>query len=648
VLVTGGTGALGSLLARHLVAAHGARHLLLASRTGGPGPGGPAPVAWAPGASVRIEACDVADRQALHALLASADPPVSAVVHAAGVLDDGVLESLTPERVADVLRPKVDAAWHLHELTCSSPRLPRPRHEPDISSFVVFSSVAGLLGNAGQGSYAAANAFLDALARHRTARGLPAISLAWGPWASEAGMAGGVAAGPLAPLTGRQGLDLFDAALGTGEPVLAPLAGYARPARPAARAETPAAVETGAWRARLAPLPAGGRRAALVDLVRGEVAAVLGYDRPGDVPEDRDFTELGLDSLAGVLLRDRLSMLTGLRLAVEVTFDLPNAERLADHLLGQLVGVLPADAEPAALPAAASSAPADAPSSLIRPPQRLASLYRRVCEAGQPVAAMHLLATASYALPSFGSGDSRSYALPAQRMASGPGGPALVCFPAFFPRAGARGDGRFASCFGGERDVFEVERPGIAGCDAVPEDWATLARMHAETVRRQFAGRPVVLVGYSAGGCVAAAVAGEMTASGQPPAGLVMIDSHRVTYENDDADWLLAVPAIWASRLGSRFEDIADDTAMAAMGAYMRIIRDWRPRPWNAPTLFLRAADPLPEASSMAPAARSDAGWHESRPYDVADVPGNNLELIDSRAQTTAEAIRAWLAPAPG
>ena len=625
VLVTGGTGALGSLLARHLITAHGARNLLLASRAGGalrsPGPGD-----GVPGASVRIEACDVADRPALEALLASANPPVSAIVHAAGVLDDGVLESLAPTRVADVLRPKVDAAWHLHELTSSS-------------SFVFFSSAAGLLGNAGQASYAAANAFLDALARHRAARGLPAISLAWGPWTNAAGMASGVAAGSLAPLTDQQGLGLFDAALGVGEPVLAPLAGYARPPRPVARAAAPSAAEPGAWRALLASLPVGERRAALLDLVRGEVAAVLGYGGPGDVPGDRDFIDLGFDSLAGVLLRNRLSLFTGLRLAAEVAFDLPNVERLADHLLGQLAGVLAAASPPAASPPTAVPAPP------ARPPQRLASLYRGVCEAGQPVAAMRLLTAASYALPTFGPADSGSHALPARRLASGSRGPALVCFPTFLPVAGAS---RFASWFDGERDVFEVAHPGVAGSGAVPEDWATLACTHAETVRRQLGSRPVVLVGYSVGGCVAAAVAGEMTASGQPPAGLVMLDSHRITDENHDAEWLSALPASWVSRLGSRFEDVTDDTAMAAMGAYLRIIRDWRPRPWNAPTLFLRASDPLPETMPAAPAARSDAGWHESRPYDVTDVPGNHLELIDSRARTTAEAIRAWLAAIPG
>jgi hypothetical protein len=214
VLVTGGTGALGSLLSRHIAGSHGARHLLLISRAGEGAPGARelrTDLASA-GAQVRIEACDAADRGTLAALLDGVRPPVSAVLHIAGVLEDTLLDGLSGQRLAAVLRPKADAAWHLHELL------------PQAGSFVLFSSAAGMFGNRGQAGYAAGNCFLDALARLRAARGLPALSLAWGPWRNEAGMAGTAArGGPLAPLTDQQGLDLFDAALRTPEPVIAPL-----------------------------------------------------------------------------------------------------------------------------------------------------------------------------------------------------------------------------------------------------------------------------------------------------------------------------------------------------------------------------------------------------------------------------------------
>ncbi|MCG0289252.1 type I polyketide synthase, partial [Streptomyces sp. PSAA01] len=220
VLVTGASGSLGGLVSRHLVAERGVRHLLLVSRRGGEAPGAAELAAELAGlgAHVAWAACDVADRDALAATLATvpAEHPLTAVVHTAGVLDDGVIGSLTPERVDHVMRPKVDAAWNLHELT----------RDLDLTAFVLFSSASGVFGTPGQGNYAAANAFLDALAAHRRAEGLPAVSPAWGPWAG-AGMAGGLDEADISrmrraglpPLSPAEGLALLDAALTTDEAV---------------------------------------------------------------------------------------------------------------------------------------------------------------------------------------------------------------------------------------------------------------------------------------------------------------------------------------------------------------------------------------------------------------------------------------------
>ncbi|MEV0444358.1 type I polyketide synthase [Streptomyces spectabilis] len=376
VLVTGATGTLGGLFARHLVTRYGAEHLLLTSRRGPDAPGAAELAAQLTelGAEVTVAACDAADRDALAALLAAvpAERPLTGVVHAAGLLDDSVLEAMTPEQLGRVLRPKVDAALNLHELTLGL----------DLSMFVLFSSVAGILGLSGQANYAAANAFLDALAEHRAARGLPGVSLAWGLWAEASGMTGHLADADLgrmrraglAPLTSAEGLALFDAAVASGSALLVParidraavrahgsvpalLRGVVRERvrRAAAAASGPAGgVPLGE---RLAALSAPEREEALLALVREHTATVLAHGTPDGVDPVRTFKELGFDSLTAVDLRNRLGTATGLRLRATLVFDYPTPAALAAHISAALGPAAPAVPEPAA-PAAAAAEPA--------------------------------------------------------------------------------------------------------------------------------------------------------------------------------------------------------------------------------------------------------------------------------------------------
>jgi acyl transferase domain-containing protein/NADPH:quinone reductase-like Zn-dependent oxidoreductase/short-subunit dehydrogenase/acyl carrier protein len=354
VLITGGTGTLGAMLARHLVTEHGARHLLLVSRRGERAAGAAELRAELEslGASVGIIACDICDRDALATLLGSVaeEHPLSAVVHAAGVTDDGVIDSLSGERVDRVLAPKLDAAWHLHELT---------KHL-DLRAFVLFSSAAGTLGNAGQGNYAAANAFLDALACYRRARGLAAVSIAWGLWEQAGGITGSLSAAERSRLTdsgieaipSQEGLELFDAALDAGEAYL-----FAAPLKLAAlRAHARvgssptvfsqlvnhqrrrAGGQGGARLRRMFSMSAAERERAMLQLVREHVAAVLAYPSPEAIPEQQLFKSLGVDSLAAVELRNRLDLTTGLRLPATLVFDHPSPAALAEHLAREISG----------------------------------------------------------------------------------------------------------------------------------------------------------------------------------------------------------------------------------------------------------------------------------------------------------------------
>ncbi|MFJ5680639.1 type I polyketide synthase [Streptomyces sp. NPDC093097] len=356
VLVTGASGALGAQVARHLVRTHEVGHLVLASRRG-PDAEGMAELtdelAALGATTVRAVACDVADRAAVAGLLAAvpAEHPLTAVVHTAGVVDDGLLESLTPERIDTVFRPKAVGAWHLHELT----------RDRELAAFAVFSSVAGTLGAGAQANYAAANAFLDALAAHRHDQGLAATSLAWGMWSGTRGMAADLARADLdrmkrsgiTGLTADDGLALLDTALASGRPVLLPVrldtralrataasGSLAAPLRGlvhAAATEAAPAPAVDTLRDRLGALAPEDRHQALLDVVRGQVALVLGHADPEGVEPQRAFKDLGFDSLTAVELRNRLNAATGLTLPTTLVFDHPTPAALTDHVEGILL-----------------------------------------------------------------------------------------------------------------------------------------------------------------------------------------------------------------------------------------------------------------------------------------------------------------------
>ncbi|MEU2510919.1 SDR family NAD(P)-dependent oxidoreductase [Streptomyces syringium] len=373
-LVTGASGTLGRLVALHLVHTRGVRELVLASRRGTQAPGMTelAEELTEAGATVRVVACDVADRAALAELVEGAG--FTTVVHAAGALDDGLVTDLTPERLPRVLEPKLDAARHLHEL------LPEAR-------LVLFSSAVGVLGGLGQANYAAANAGLDALARLRHARGLPGVSLAWGLWDATSEMTEGVdrarfGRSGFLPLPTADALAALDAALASDEPVLAPIRldaaalraqGEAVPAplrdllgAPARRTATPGGpVADSELAGRLAGKSGADRRRILLDLVVGHTAAVLGHTSPDVVDPDRAFKDAGFGSLSAVELRNRLAGATGLRLPATLVFSHPSPAALTRHLDELLAGATPAAPATTAATAPGTAADADDPIVLV-------------------------------------------------------------------------------------------------------------------------------------------------------------------------------------------------------------------------------------------------------------------------------------------
>ncbi|WP_438021153.1 type I polyketide synthase [Sorangium sp. So ce315] len=644
VLITGGTGALGALVARLLVVNHNAKHLLLTSRQGASAPGADVlrSELEALGASVTLAACDVTDPSALKDLLDSVPSahPLAAVVHAASALDGGLLGAMSLERIDRVLAPKLDAAWHLHQLTQGKP----------LAAFVLFSSVPGVLGSPGHSNYAAASAFLDALAHHRRAQGLPASSLAWGHWAERSATTEHVSAGASRmdraglPSTSEERLALVDAALFRPEPALV-LARFDLSALSANTGSVPPlfqrlvrvhtvrkaarnTAQASSLPERLSALPPAERERTLLDLVRTEAAIVLGLASFESLDPDRLLQELGLDSIIALQLRNRLAAATGVRLPATLLFDHPTPAALASLLMTRL--------EPGIRkgPAKDGESPTDTESE-----GALLRLIQPANEVGAIEEARNLIAAALKVRLAVEATSKRSAAAiaeePPTRLARGQAIPQLICFPAFVVPSAPIQYARFASHFKDRRDIWFIPHQGYRHNTPLTRNLDELVSSHARTTLACARNSPFVLFGHSSGGNVAHMVAEHLERIGHGPAGVVLLDSY---------DY--ASPAVEAALKIFHVEQLqtwgASDAGLTAEAWYYEHIglETWKPRQLTAPTLHVRATEPMKQfvGSEGAP-AEWRASW--KLPHVAIDAPGNHATVVDH--PFLAQAVDDWL-----
>ncbi|MFH7598221.1 SDR family NAD(P)-dependent oxidoreductase [Streptomyces racemochromogenes] len=650
VLVTGGTGHIGGHVARRLAGA-GAAHLVLAGRRG-PDAEGAAELAAeleALGAGVTLAACDLADRQDVARLLDSlgALPPLTAVVHAAGTGTPAMLADTTVADLGSLFGAKAAGAAHLDELLAGR----------ELDAFVLFSSGAAAWGSGAQAGYAAANAFVDALAEDRRARGLTATSVAWGAWGG-----GGMVDRAAEERLRLRGLDPMDPGLGVlalrravgrgDTTVVVAEVDWTRfvPGFTAARpspliADLPevrrlTAAEDGAADGpddgeppllrRLAALRGADPAPAVLDFVRSEAAAVLGHPSSDAVGERQVFLELGFDSLTAVRLAKRLGRATGMKLPGTLVFDHTTPTALAARLLELLAQRPGATAAPA--PGTAAEASGE---------DLLVTLYRQAAATGRLTEAIRMVTAAARLRPVFDAADADGHRPVPVRLAHGDEGPHLVCFGPYMAPSGVHQYARFAAAFGGRRTIWGLPEPGFGPGESLPRDVEALVEVHVGAVTACAGQEPVVLVGYSSGGWVAHAVACRLEELGRPVEGIVMLDSFTRSQGMGDR-----FQAAVVREQSDRFEFIsAPGTQLTAMGGYLDVFEDWQAPQATAPTLVVRAADRMADGSS---ADRTD-----DRPpvpehaRTVTEVPGNHYTLMERHAESTATAVDEWILKLP-
>ncbi len=637
VLITGGTGGLGRLVALHLARRHGTRHLLLLSRRGGSAPGAEDLIEELGrlGCEAQAMACDVADRDALARVLDSIPNtrPLTAVIHTAGIVEDGLIGSLDAGRLERAMRPKVDAVVNLHELTSHL----------SLSDFVLFSSISGVIGSPAQANYAAANSFMDAFAAHRRAEGLSSISLAWGAWSQDAGMVGeldrlGVSRLKrlgLQPLSREEGLELMDLARGTAEPMLAPVSVDAMALRAHARAGVlPAMLREmvagsagrvtdtrggGALAGRLAGLSPEERQAVVLGLVRGQVAAVLGHESADAVDPEIAFGELGFDSLASVELRNQLEQAAGIRLEASLVFERPTVAGLAAALTERL------SAE--RLGAAEQERAGERPGTLC-------ALLDKARTDGRVGDFMRTLVVLSEFREGFEEPPESDRSAEPVVLSSAGEQPGLVCVPSVLAISGPQQYLGLAAALRGIRAVAVSTLPGFNEGESVPANLSASVEAHAEAIR-SFAGeRGVVLAGHSTGGLLARAIAERLEGSGAVR-GLVLVDSFS-TRPEVLAAVLEGVMAGMLSRSDAHIP--MTDERLTAMGVYSRLLGEWEPREITTPTLLVRARDPL---AGLPARSSEDTLW---RLADASvEAPGDHFTVMEEHVGATAREIERWL-----
>ena len=647
LLLTADESGLAALVGPHLVAEHGVRRVLLAVAGEVPEPGTAELKAALEeaGAQVEIAACDLADRAQLAALLESVDPahPLSAVVHVAARSEDGPLAALSPEALSATLAATADPAWHLHELTA----------DLDLDLFALLASVAGGFGRPGQAGRAAADAFLEGLAAQRATTGLAAAALAWGPREEAPRAAGAAPDGAglelelerrsgFTPLSDRECLQLFDAALADPRPALTAARLHLPPWRRQAGAGLLPAVlgelvrlparRVGAGVEKslsdlLAGIPAEQREEVVLDFLRGRIAEALGYGSGAEVDPATPLLELGFDSLTALQFRGRLATATGLRLNPSVILDHPTTAALAEHLVSRL-DVVDQGSE-------------EVGGGLLT---TLMGSAHRGSRMGEFVASLNTMASFR---PAFGSLEESGPEPYSVRLAAGPARPMLVCVPSVTPFSGPHEYAKLARHFRGSRELAALRWPGFAGIDElVPAGSGLALELQAAAIDSVAGAAPVILAGHSTGGAFAYGIAELLERRGRAVAAVVLIDSYhpsQLSLGGDDG-----IAAVGLGILEGMLETtdaslLVDDARLTAMALYMGLLGELEVGPLAAPVLLIRAAESL----------AGDLGGVDWRPrwevpHDALETPGNHLSMMDAESEATAAAISGWLLQAVG